>query len=177
MQFDTRTGFFVMRQMAPANYLYYLTPLDTPEAHKTVRDYMIHYRTFNPAKIARFEGALPRQFIFNRPPDVEPLFKAAGIAIPANIGAEVAHVGEIVAKNAADAEADAKFFANRTRAQEEESTPTTPPSGGARARWPTRRGRSKPKRINNRKTRHVRHSSAARLAKVMSSLWRIHKKN
>ena len=181
MQFDTRTGFFVMRQMAPANYLYYLTPLDTPEAHKTVRDYMIHYRTFNPAKIARFEGALPRQFIFNRPPDVEPLFKAAGIAMSANIGAEVVHAGEIVAKNAANAEADAKFFANRNQApqaQEEESTtPTTPPSGGARARWPTRRVRSKPKHINNRKTRHVRHSSAARLAKVMSSVWKIHRKN
>ena len=183
MQFDTRTGFFVMRQMVPGNYLYYLTPLDTPEAHKTVRDYMIHYRTFNPAKISRFEGALPRQFIFNRPPNVESLFKAAGFAMPANISAEVAHAGEIVAKNTANAEADAKFYANRDAAsaaaepgpelaEEESTTPTTPPNGGARGRWPTRRSRN----THNRKTRHARQSSAARIAKVMSSVWRIHKR-
>jgi hypothetical protein len=140
---------------------------------------MIHYRTFNPAKIGRFEGDLPRQFIFNRPPEVESLFKAAGIAMSANIGAEVVHAGEIVAKNAANAEADAKFYANRDQApaapaeaQEEEST--TPTYGGAR--WPTRRSYHRKTHLH-RKTRHVRQSSAARLAKVMSSVWKIHKKN
>lgn len=147
MMFDLRTGFFVMMQMVPTDYTRFLVPLDTDAARKSVRDYMIMFRTYNPAKFARLESdyAHARQFVFSRPPLLKPLFDTAKIPMPANIAETSARVKEVLDKNAANAAANAEFWATE---------------GGSR-------------RLTRRVSRGTPFARAATLAK---SLWKVHSK-
>lgn len=147
MVFDTRTGFFVMRQMVPADYLRFLVPLDTDNARKAVRDYMILFRTYNPAKFARVEEGypFPRQFVFSRPPLLKPLYDTAKIPMPANIAETSTRVAGVLEKNAANAAANANFWDRE---------------GGSR-------------RLTRRVSRGTPFARAATLAK---SLWNAHTK-
>ena len=151
MAFDTRTGFFVMRQMVPGEYLRYLVTLDTDENRKKVRDYMILFRTYNPATFARVEAdyPFPRQFIFSRPPLLKPLYDTAKIPMPANIAETSGRVAGVLEKNAANAAADAEFWASRQ-----------PAEGG--------------RRLTRRVSRTA--NPFARAAAVTKSIWKAHSK-
>ena len=151
MVFDTRTGFFVMRQMVPADYLRFLVPLDTDNARKAVRDYMILFRTYNPAKFARVEEGypFPRQFVFSRPPLLKPLFDTAKIPMPANIAETSTRVAGVLEKNAANAAANAELWASRNA------------EGGRRLTRRAGRGNANP---------------FARAAAVAKSIWKAHSK-
>jgi hypothetical protein len=154
MTFDLRTGFFVMRQMVPTDYTRFLVPLDTEAARKTVRDYMIMFRTYNPAKFARVEEGypFPRQFVFSRPPLLKPLFDTAKIPMPANIAETSARITEVLEKNAANAAANAAYWRNRE-----------PAEGG--------------RRLTRRAVRGSPHGTPfARAAAVAKSIWKAHSK-
>ena len=155
MAFDTRTGFFVMRQMVPGEYLRYLVTLDTDENRKKVRDYMILFRTYNPAKFARVEEGYPfaRQFIFSRPPLLKPLYDTAKIPMPANIAETSGRVAGVLEKNAANAAADAEFWTSRQSTE-----------GGSRRLT---------RRLQQRGGRNTA-NPFARAAAVAKSIWKAH---
>ncbi len=142
MCFDTRTGFFVMRQMVPADYLRYLVPLDTPDSRKAVREYMILFRTFNPAKFARVEEGypFPRQFVFSRPPLLTPLYATAKIPMPANIAETSTRVAGVLEKNAANAAANAIGGRRQTRRIRSRVDPFTHATVVTKSMWKAHTG-------------------------------------
>ena len=97
MSFDTRTGFYVLPQIIPRQFMIkdkipyrYLTlPLSTPEDKKKVMDYILIFRTFKEDKFLETFGlykgiGIRRAMIFNRPPDMRIVFKGLDMGIPEN---------------------------------------------------------------------------------------------
>jgi len=101
--FDTRTGFYVLKQILPRSvmipvpdevkqipYSFLTMPLDTEDARRRAMEYMILFRTFLPnvwmTKFGLDKGVgVRRAMVFERPPLFYKLFDDLKLSIPANI--------------------------------------------------------------------------------------------
>ena len=101
--FDTRTGFYVLKQILPRSvmipvpdevkqipYSFLTMPLDTEDARRRAMEYMILFRTFLPnvwmTKFGLDKGVgVRRAMVFERPPLFYKLFEDLKLSIPANI--------------------------------------------------------------------------------------------
>jgi hypothetical protein len=92
MSFDSRTGFYILPQVATPDYRLNILPMDTNQAKKrkdviqAVRKYLIACRMYTSDTYKKDvilpTGTIPNSFIFSRPVLVVPVFKAIKIGLP-----------------------------------------------------------------------------------------------
>ena len=92
ISFDTRTGFYILPQVAETKYKKFILPMDSnqqakrKDIHTAVRKYLITARTYSTDSymkdISLPTGTIQNSFIFSRPLLLAPIFKAVGISLP-----------------------------------------------------------------------------------------------
>ena len=92
MSFDTRTGFYILPQVATPEYRPNVLPIDTNQAKKrkdviqAVRKYLVTCRMYTSdtykKDVVLPTGTIANSFIFARPLLIVPVFKAVKIGIP-----------------------------------------------------------------------------------------------
>jgi hypothetical protein len=118
VQFDYRTGFYVMDRLAgeildtvsgaTTNYENLLMDLRTEEEKERVLEYKIKYRTFDSSKLLRpdsyidGEPVTARGFVFERPDELYKQFKQLEIRLPSKLVPYIWSATEVFQKNLAE---------------------------------------------------------------------------
>ncbi len=137
LRFDSRTGFYVLDTFVAANkqqvgsmpYSQLLLPLETQEQRDFVQLYTILYRSFDPKRFMAYDQILQtmppvyRAFIFERPPDLEKIFK--------NLGRDVPEMMTPVAKTALE---EARLLGRLVPRTTRRGPRSTPFKGGGKTR-------------------------------------------
>jgi hypothetical protein len=96
ISFDTRTGFYILPQVAKEDYRKFIIPIDSNQSmakrraqQDSMRKYLIAARAYSDEtylkEIPVASGTLPNAFIFSRPILLAPLFKMVGMPLPRDI--------------------------------------------------------------------------------------------
>ena len=96
ISFDTRTGFYILPQVAKQDYRKFIIPIDSNQTmakrrvqQDSMRKYLIAARAYSDETYLKdipvASGILPNAFIFSRPILLAPLFKMVGMSLPRDI--------------------------------------------------------------------------------------------